>query len=250
MGSQADRDIPVCLRRAQATPSPTQGCPRMPVAGEVPVPRLAPSPRQPEEGMLPLLSCCLQPEGIHYLPGYRQLSKAIFQLCSFKELIGGEIILSRRRHNLIHLPEGLSALAGGPAAWGQPRPPPRHRAAHGETQPWRAPCRSGGPTGGTGRVPTTAPHWTWECPCCALAKASLHPIFPLRSRCSGSAQRLHEAWGQQSCPAQHRVPNSSPPALTRSRSCGDQAPRGMVEAAGPACALRPRGTALPSRPPA
>lgn len=32
--------------------------------------------------------CRLLLERIHYLPGYRQLSKAIFQLCAFKELIG------------------------------------------------------------------------------------------------------------------------------------------------------------------
>lgn len=85
--------------------------------------------------MLPLLSCCLRLEGIHYIPGYRQLSKAIFQLCAFKELIGGEIILSRRRHNFSHLPRGLPVLKGGSAAGVQPRPPPWHRAAQGETQP-------------------------------------------------------------------------------------------------------------------
>lgn len=69
--------------------------------------------------MLPLPSSCLCLEGIHYLPGYRQLSEAIFQLCAFKELIGGEIILSRQsrwRHNFIHLPRGLLVLPGDPAA--------------------------------------------------------------------------------------------------------------------------------------
>lgn len=89
--------------------------------------------------MLPLPSCCLRLEGIHYLPGYRQLSKAIFQLCAFKELIGGEIILSCRscrRHNFIRLPRGLPVLTGGLAARGQPRPPRQHRATRQETQPW------------------------------------------------------------------------------------------------------------------
>lgn len=88
--------------------------------------------------MLPLLSCCLRLEGIHYIPGYRQLSKAIFQLCAFKELIGGEIILSRWRHNFSHLPRGLPVLKGGLGSRGSaPAPTPVQGCTWGDAAPVR-----------------------------------------------------------------------------------------------------------------
>lgn len=112
-------------RQIEASPAASEGS-RQPLhppedahGGSMLVLRLSPSPQQQEEGVLPLPSSCLRLEGIHYLPGYRQLSEAIFQLCAFKELIGGEIILSRQsrwRHNFIHLPWGLLVLPEDPTA--------------------------------------------------------------------------------------------------------------------------------------
>lgn len=80
---EAGGDIPGCSHGSRH--------PRTPVMGEGPVPWLALSPQQPAEGLLPLPATGGNP----LPPCYRQLSAAIFQLCAFKELIGGEIILSR-----------------------------------------------------------------------------------------------------------------------------------------------------------
>lgn len=121
--------------------------PRLLMVGAVLALRLSPRPQQQEERMLPLPSSCLRLEGIHYLPGYRQLSEAIFQLCAFKELIGGEIILSRQRcwrHNFIHLSWGLLELPGDATARVSLSPPPQQ----GVTTPG-APCQPGGPSSST-----------------------------------------------------------------------------------------------------
>lgn len=134
--------------------------------------------------MLPLPSSCLRLEGIHYLPGYRQLSEAIFQLCAFKELIGGEIILSRQsrwRHNFIRLPWGLLVFPGDPTARVSlsPQPPPQQGLRTGSDSP-----RSPGPAWGshqhhrTGGVLHCSKPGLGGCPSRVLAQASLHPIFP------------------------------------------------------------------------
>lgn len=104
--------------------------------------------------MLPLLSCCLRLEGIHYIPGYRQLAKAIFQLCAFKELIGGEIILSRWRHNFSHLPWGLPVLKGGARQPGvSPGPHPGTGLHMGRCSPGEAHAGLGVPPAAHGGVP-------------------------------------------------------------------------------------------------
>lgn len=136
---------------------------RMPVVGEVTVAQLAPSPCSQRKGwMLLLWSCCLRLEGIHYLPGYRQLSEAIFQLCAFKELIGGEIILSRRsqrRHNFIRLPQGLPGPRGGLGSLGSaPVPTPTQGCKPGDTALARLVPVWGSYWWHRG-CPPTAPHW-------------------------------------------------------------------------------------------
>lgn len=202
--------------------------------------------------MLPLLSCCLRLEGIHYIPGYRQLAKAIFQLCAFKELIGGEIILSRWRHNFSHLPWGLPVLKGGARQPGvSPGPHPGTGLHMGRCSPGEAHAGLGVPPAAHGGVPPllrTGPGVALAVPlsrflCTPFPSPPRH-VFLLLRLCPEAARNL----GPQTCAAQRHVPNSSEPALTRSRSCGDQAPRGTV--AGPACAPHPRMAALPARPPA
>lgn len=212
--------------------------PRMPVASKDP--RLAPSPWQLEEGMPPLLSCCLRLEGIHYLPGYRQLSKAIFQLCTFKELIGGEIILSRRscrRHNFIRLPWGLPMLTGGP---GSPGSAPA--STPGDTVLLSPPPVLGSPGWHRGG-PSTAPHLGVPLPC--PCPGSFAPHFPPYSHCS--ALRGGYTKPGAGSPARHST-------VCRIRPCqhyppagpvGDQAPQGTGEAAGSACTLHPMGQPCP-----
>lgn len=178
-------------------------------------------------------------------PCYRQLSAAIFQLCAFKELIGGEIILSRRshwRHNFIRLPRGLCGLTGGSRSPGSDLAPPPAQAAHGETQPWQALCQAGGPTSSTGQVSPllhTSPGGALAMP---LPEVPLLPFFPGIP----AASALHKAWGWQPCPAQHRVPNPSPPVPTHSQSCGERAAGGDGDGGWPSpCPVSPRdGLAL------
>lgn len=56
------------------------------------------------------------------------------------------------------------------------------------------------------------------CPCPGFLCPHFFPGIP-------AAPALHKAWGWQPCPAQHCVPNPSPPAPTRSQSCGERAAR-------------------------
>lgn len=152
--------------------------------------RLSPDPQQQEEGTLPLPSSCVRLEGIHYLPGYRQLSEAIFQLCAFKELIGSEIILSRqsrRRHNLIRLPRGLLVLSGDPAGRVSLSAHPGRGCTQGVTAPG-APCQPGDATSSTEgdrifycSMPGLGVPLSCPCP------SFFAPHFPPHSRCSGSA---------------------------------------------------------------
>lgn len=159
------------------------------MVGAVLVLWLSPSPQQQEEGMLPLPSSCLQLEGIHYLPGYRQLSEAIFQLCAFKELIGGEIILSRQsrwRHNFIRLPWGLLLLPGDPTARASLSPHSGRGCTEGVTAPG-APCQAGGPTssieGGGSLLLQTRPGGALVVSLPKLLCTPFSPTFPLRWLC-------------------------------------------------------------------
>lgn len=180
--------------------------PRLLVAGSVLVLQLSPSPQQQEEGMLPLPSSCLRLEGIHYLPGYRQLSEAIFQLCAFKELIGGEIILSRQshwRHNFICLPRGLLVLPGDPTARVSLSPHPGRGCTQGVTL--QEPRASLG-------VPPAAQEGVGAL-CCSKPGLGV----PLSCPCPSSfVPRFPTAW--QPRLAQHPALNSSPPPQTHSRS--------------------------------
>lgn len=210
------------------------------MVGAVLVLWLSPSPQQQEEGILPLPSSCLQLEGIHYLPGYRQLSEAIFQLCAFKELIGGEIILSRQsrwRHNFIRLSWGLLLLPGDPTARASLSPHSGRGCTEGVTAPG-APCQPGGPTssieGGVLYCSKPGLGVPLSCPCPSF----FAPHFPPHSHLTGSA------W--QPCLAQHPEPNPSPPLQTHRRCLRQSGSRAMVGVVGSGCAPHTRGTALPS----